>query len=42
MNRWAIRMMGILLVLMLLFVLWGMKRSLEQQLEQRSGQSAPR
>ncbi len=38
MNRWAVRMMGILLVLFLLFVLWGMKRTLEQMQDQRSVQ----
>jgi steroid 5-alpha reductase family enzyme len=42
MNRWAVRLMGILLVLFLLFVLWGMKRTLEQMQDQRSQQHAPR
>ena len=40
MNRWAIRMMGILLVLMLLFMLWGMKRSLEELRDQQSQQQS--
>ncbi|HEX6640132.1 MAG TPA: hypothetical protein VF215_03425 [Thermoanaerobaculia bacterium] len=42
-NRWAVRMMGALLVLALLAVLWSMKNTLEHlQQQQQSGQSSPR
>jgi hypothetical protein len=38
-NRWAVRIAGIMLILVLLFVLNQMKRTLEQL--QESQQSAP-
>ena len=42
MNRWAVRMMGIVLVVALLLMLWFTKQMFEQMVQQRTQQHVPR